>query len=51
MIDLLKTVFDVTEIPLDKRLKVLEEFYVGEKYMFDLCVRLWRVREGLSITI
>lgn len=27
MLEVLKAVFDVTEMPLDKRLKVLEEFY------------------------
>lgn len=46
VIELLKAVFDVSEIPLDKRLKVIEEFYVGEKYSVRLMCETLEVPRG-----
>ena len=36
MVAVLKVVFDVSSMPLDKRLKVLEEFYLEERYSVRL---------------
>ena len=46
MLEVLKAVFDVTEMPLDKRLKVLEEFYHQEKYSVRLMCEVLEVPRG-----
>ena len=46
MLEVLKAVFDVTEMPLDKRLKVLEEFYHQGKYSVRLMCEALEVPRG-----
>lgn len=46
MLEVLKAVFDVTEMPLDKRLKVLEKFYHQEKYSVRLMCEVLEVLRG-----
>lgn len=46
MIEVLKAVFDVTEMPLDKRLKVLEDFYHQGKYSVRLMCEALEVPRG-----
>ena len=46
MLEVLKAVFDVTEMPLDKRLKVLEDFYHQGKYSVRLMCEALEVPRG-----
>ena len=46
MLEALKAVFDVTEMPLDKRLEVLEEFYHQGKYSVRLMCEALEVPWG-----
>lgn len=46
MLDVLKSVFDVSEMPLDKRLKVLEQFYREEKFSVRLMCEVLEVPRG-----
>lgn len=46
MVAVLKVVFDVSSMPLDKRLKVLEEFYLEEKYSVRLMCEVLDVPRG-----
>ena len=50
MLEILKAIFDVTEMPLDKRLKVLEEFYHQGKYSVRLMCEALEVPRGHFIT-
>ena len=46
MVAVLKVVFDVSSLPLDKRLKVLEEFYLEERYSVRLMCEVLDVPRG-----
>lgn len=46
MLEVLKAVFNVTEMSLDKQLKVLEEFYHEEKYSVRLMCEVLEVPRG-----
>ena len=46
MVAVLKVVFDVSSLPLDKRLKVLEEFYLEERYSVRLMCEVLEVPRG-----
>ena len=46
MVAVLKVVFDVSSMPLDKRLKVLEEFYLEERYSVRLMSEVLDVPRG-----
>lgn len=46
MVAVLKVVFDVSSMPLDKRLKVLEEFYLEERYSVRLMCEVLDVPRG-----
>lgn len=46
MLEVLKAVFEVTEVPLDKLLKVLEEFYHQEKYSSQLVCEVLEILRG-----
>jgi predicted DNA-binding protein YlxM (UPF0122 family) len=46
MVGLLKTVFDVSSIPLNQKLKVLEEFYIEKKYSVHLLCEAQDVSRG-----
>lgn len=46
MLEVLRAVFDVSEMPLDKRLKVLEEFYHSGKYSVRLMCEVLEVPRG-----
>ena len=46
MVAVLKVVFDVSSMPLDKRLKVLEDFYLEEKYSVRLMCEVLDVPRG-----
>lgn len=46
MVDLLKTAFDVKQLPLERRLKVIEQYYNEEKYSVHLMCDTLEVPRG-----